>query len=272
LLLENDQFITCSRDTTIRIWSFDKTITEKILTGHKDWINSIIMLRNGKLCSASTDRTIKIWNIEQAICEKTFSGYTGEVCALVELPNGVVVGGGVDQIRFWDLQATNKNCTKVLLNKGYCFAIILLNSEEMACSSGNDINIFKIHGDKAFKKLSGHSDIIWDLLSHGDGKLFLSSSHDFTMRMWNVQTGICIRVFKGNACNYRMVWWHEKTVVATMYHNGEIKFWNVENGECLKTLKSEQQKFKAGFGLAVGLDGGLMSYGEGPKISFWSSE
>jgi len=116
LLLENGKFVTCSTDETIRVWNFDKTMPEKVLTGHTSAILNIILLQNGRVCSGSYDGMIKIWNIENATCEKTLLGHSGKVVALLELPDNILISGGDDQIRFWNLQASSDNaCLSVYI-------------------------------------------------------------------------------------------------------------------------------------------------------------
>jgi len=231
-------------------------------------ICNIIQLRNGQLCSSSSDRTIKIWNMEEATCVKTLSGHTGPVHALVELPNGILISGGVDQIRFWNLKSTSDNdpCTRIVqLKMMWCFSIILLSYEEIAYGNGAVINICgTIDCEFPIKKLVGHRALVRDLLLHPNGHL-ISSSEDKTMRMWDVLCSSCIRTFTGNHYCFKMVWFN-KDIVATAYRNGEIKLWSIYSGRCVKTLRSQE---KAVYGLVVGPKGNLISYGDGTELTFW---
>jgi len=270
LLLKDGRFVTCSADKTIRIWNFNKSIPEKVLTEHTGSVNNIILLRNGRLCSASQDKTIKIWNIEDATCERTLSGYPGPVNALLELPNYILIGGGNGEIRFWNLQCADdeKVCTRILSNRGYCKSIILLSHEEMACVSGNNVNIFKISAcDYPLSKLIGHQDTIFDLLLYSDRQNLLSSSFDKTIKLWNVHRGSCLRTFKGNSQCFKMTWFKER-VVAVACHNGELKLWNIFNGECVRTLKGQ---LGVAYRSVIDHEGALISYGLSHKISFWSN-
>jgi len=267
LFLKDRRFVTCSHDKTIRNWNLDQNIPEIILKGHTDRVCDVITLKSGKLCSCSWDRTIKIWDIEKATCEKTLLGHSGQVYALVQLSNNFLISGGRDQILFWNLKATNNNaCIRILPNKGFCTSIIVVSNEEMVCPSDENINIFRIYGcNIPLKKLTGHTDNIADLLLHADGQSFLSSSYDKTMRMWNVQSGSCIRTFHGNSeCN-GMVWF-QTNIVATGYNNGEIKLWNVYSGECVRTLQSQQNGVVK---LIVDSDGVLISSGYAKTLTLF---
>jgi len=268
-LLKDGRFVTCSDDKTIRIWNFNKSIPEKVLTEHTGGVNNIILLKNGRLCSAGKDKTIKIWNIEDATCERTLSGYPGPVSALLELPDNILIGGGQDQIRFWNLHAYDeKVCIRILSNKGFCRSIVLLSHEEMACVSGKNVHIFKISEcGYPLRKLIGHQDIISDLLLHTDRQNLLSSSYDKTTKLWNVQSGSCLRTFQGNLGCYKMAWFKER-VVAVACHDGEIKLWHIFTGECVRTLKGQLDR---AYRSVIDHEGALISCGLGKKILFWSN-
>jgi len=191
---------------------------------------------------------------------------------LVELPGDTLLGGGVDEIRIWNLHASDddKGCLRIIPNKGVCSAIVLLNNEDMACASGNDINIMKIYGSEVpLKRLVGHSLNVRDLLLHSNRLALLSSSADDTVRLWNVRDGSCTSIYEGNALGYQMLWYKENVVAVACYF-GEIKFWDVVAGECVRTLTGKDVE-KGVYGLAIDSNGVLVSCGEGAVISFWSN-
>jgi len=268
LWLDESRFVPCSYDVNIEIWNYNQAFPEKVLYGHTDAVTSMIKLQNGKLCSISEDGTLKLWDIEKSTCEKSISiGYDVEFNALVELPKHILIAGGFDQICFWDLEATiaTKACTRILPNKGICSTIILLSSKEMACGSDNNINIFEIYGSYLpIKSLRGHTGNVSRLLLHPNRQSLLSRSNDETMRMWNIQRGCCIRTLP-SIDGHNMIWFN-KSVIVTAHEYEGIKFWNVYTGECLRALALEDPIG----GLTVDSNGMLISYGEGPAISYFS--
>jgi len=194
-------------------------------------------------------------------------------------PNDVLIVGGRSKIYFWDLKLVNSSvdsnishksdaCIRTLYQKGKCLSIVLLNNEEIACGGSTSINIFKIRGSlRPLRRLQGHTSVVRDLLLHTDKQRLLSTSNDKTMRIWNIQEGICIRCFESNKYIYKMVWFRED-VVATGYGNGAIKLWNVDTGKCLRHLRNDG--FPQ-FGLVIDEKGVFMSFGKGGTISQWSN-
>lgn len=62
-------FLSGSGDRTIKLWSTDDSICQKVYLGHQDDVIKVEFLRNPDLiASGSEDKTIKIWNTLTADC------------------------------------------------------------------------------------------------------------------------------------------------------------------------------------------------------------
>jgi len=213
LLLDENRFVTCSSDSTIRIWSFDKSIPEKILSGHTSSVYNMILFQNNKLASASADNKIKIWNIETGELEKTLTGSKGWVYGLLQLPNNQLLSGGGEKIlRFWDVDSST--CVKTMnISDGPCCSIIQLNNEQIACSSNRNIHTFDINGsDLPLKTLTGHNCTIRDLLFLLHSYKLVSTSEDKTTRIWDLDSNSCILSLQGNAVSYMILRFKENII------------------------------------------------------------
>jgi len=78
----------------------------KSLTGHTDYVRSLVVLPSGLLASSSADRTIRIWNTESGLRVHTLTGHTASVWSLVVLPSGQLASGSIDKtIRIWNTES-----------------------------------------------------------------------------------------------------------------------------------------------------------------------
>ncbi len=78
---------TSSIDRTIKVWNFaDKSAS--VLRGHGDWVNAVrVDAASRTVFSASDDCTVKLWDIDRKTCIKTFEGHVGQVQQVVALPH-----------------------------------------------------------------------------------------------------------------------------------------------------------------------------------------
>jgi len=63
-----------------------------------------------------------------------------------------------------------------------------------------------------------------------------SGSYDKTIRIWNIDTGVTIKVLTGNSIYINTLAVLPKGVLVSGDGNGGIKYWNVANGTATKTI------------------------------------
>jgi len=85
------------------------------------------------------------------------------------------------------------------------------------------------------KTLVGHEESVWCVDLDVTEKLIASGSGDKTIRLWDLDTGECIRVIKGHHRGVKDVKIYAHVVVSASYDN-TIKVWNSKNGKCINTL------------------------------------
>ncbi|KAL7532322.1 hypothetical protein ACHAWF_004092 [Thalassiosira exigua] len=94
------------------------------------------------------------------------------------------------------------------------------------------------------RKYKGHTSPVTQIAAL-DHKLFISSSWDTTIRMWNADTGECISTFRGHRD-----WVHAVCVLDSKHFisgsdDRTIKMWNVDKEECVFTFKGHSSFVKA---------------------------
>ena len=73
----------------------------------------------------------------------------------------------------------------------------------------------------------------------GTTSAFLASgSHDATIKLWNANTGECLRTLEGHGSSVRTVAFSpDGAPLASGSDDATIKLWNANTGECLRTLE-----------------------------------
>lgn len=169
LHFEGDYIVSCSRDTTARIWKLsDSCDSEDVsgnlnnlrngrsaafrkfdllhtLKGHKAAVNSV-HFKDGVVATASGDRTVRLWNLTTGGIVRTIAAH-GRGIACVNLTESFVVTGSSDHI------------------------IKILNRE-----SGEEV-----------RTLKGHSGLVRTIQT--DNTKIVSGSYDQSIRIWDIKTG-----------------------------------------------------------------------------------
>jgi small GTP-binding protein len=71
-----------------------------------------------------------------------------------------------------------------------------------------------------------------------DGKRALTSSSDGTVRLWDLETGRCLRVLQGHTSPiYRVAWSVDQRRALSGSDDKTVRLWDVETGRCLHVLK-----------------------------------
>jgi small GTP-binding protein len=71
-----------------------------------------------------------------------------------------------------------------------------------------------------------------------DGNRALTGATDNTVRLWDVETGRCLRVLEGHTKDVRSVAWHANQRHALSSANDyTVRLWDVETGRCLRVLE-----------------------------------
>ena len=64
--------------------------------------------------------------------------------------------------------------------------LIMLNDIEICCGSDSNINVFNIKEKKLMYSLHGHTGLLRFLILHNNLDTLLSSSDDWSIRMWSL--------------------------------------------------------------------------------------
>jgi WD40 repeat protein len=151
--------------------------------------------------------------------------------------------------------------------QGHANAIMALaiSPDRQYLATGNEdqtVKLWQMETGKVTHTLRGHTNRVWSvafspapstersmptlhsspLTSHSAlPPLLATSSADRTIKLWNPQTGECLRTLRGHQGWVWSIAFHPqgKYLVSGSYDH-TLRLWNPNTGECLKTLKGHQ--------------------------------
>jgi F-box and WD-40 domain protein 1/11 len=137
--------VTCSKDTTIKIWNRFTGRLIRTLTGHRGPVNAV-QVRGKLLASASGDGMSKLWRLEDGMCIKEFSSDDrGLACVEFSEDSKFVWAGGNDMCIY-----------------------------EYDTVTGTTV-----------RKLEGHKDLVRSLHLDNENGRMISGSYDLSIKVWD---------------------------------------------------------------------------------------
>jgi hypothetical protein len=83
---------------------------------------------------------------------------------------------------------------------------------------------------------------IWAYEFSSDGKRVLTGSQDHTVRLWDVETGHCLRVLEGHTNGiWGLAWSADGQRALSGSQDNTVRLWDVETGRCLRVLEGQTQ-------------------------------
>ncbi|KAE9392641.1 WD40 repeat-like protein [Gymnopus androsaceus JB14] len=112
LRVDDNWIVSCSKDTTIRVWNRKTLMPHRTLRGHEGPVNAVGM-EDGRVVSASGDGKMILWDASSGERLRTFEGHDRGL-ACIEYSNGLIISGSNDwKIKIWSAY-TGKSLVRAL--------------------------------------------------------------------------------------------------------------------------------------------------------------
>ncbi|EGC35435.1 hypothetical protein DICPUDRAFT_152231 [Dictyostelium purpureum] len=96
----SDYILTCSDDSTIRLFSTQDSSYKRVYLGHSSWVSSIAF-NNNIIYSCSNDETIRLWDFKTGRCLNIIKPYQGWIRKIILNLNNLISAGNDGTIKIW---------------------------------------------------------------------------------------------------------------------------------------------------------------------------
>ncbi|MCU0546208.1 MAG: NB-ARC domain-containing protein [Oscillatoriaceae cyanobacterium Prado104] len=252
---------SCGADCTVKLWNLQDGVCIKTFVGHEHEVFAIAYSPDGKLlASGSGDRTVKLWDIRDGNCLNTLTGHTDWVRSVAFSPDGkTLASGGADRaIKLWNLAETeNTSLIENLRSKIENPKSPIENPKSPIENQKSKIENPKSPIENQKSKienpkspienqkskienpitLAEHSGWVRSVIFSPDGEVLASASSDRTIKLWDYQTGECLRTYTGHQGSvYSIAFSPTGDLIVSGSGDRTVKFWDCYSDNCIKTL------------------------------------
>jgi F-box/WD-40 domain protein MET30 len=182
-------------------WKYGRCST-KVFKGHTNGI-MCIQFDDNILATGSYDCTIKIWDVETGKQLRTLKGHTSGIRAL-QFDDTKLISGSLDStLKVWNWRTGE--CISTY--PGHQAGVVCLNFQGNLLASGSIDKTIKIwnFSDQTKFSLRGHTDWVNAVKLDTASRTLFSASDDCTIRLWDLDTKTCIKVFEGHVGQVQQV-------------------------------------------------------------------
>lgn len=182
-------------------WKYGRCST-KVFKGHTNGV-MCLQFDDNVLMTGSYDTTVKIWDINTGEELRTLTGHTSGIRAL-QFDDRKLMTGSLDHTaKLWDWR------TGKLLRtfQAHADGIIALHFTASYVATGSRDRTVRVWNnvEKNTFLLRGHTDWVNSVKIDEPSKTLFSASDDLTIRLWDLTTRECIKVFEGHVGQVQQV-------------------------------------------------------------------
>lgn len=207
---------------TLKLYAYSKDLQlNSSQVGDERPLTSIRYSSNGAyLATGSLSCIVKVWDVKSLNCEMIGRGHEERITSVSWNPS--MTSGA-----YFASSSADKTCK--------IWSVVPTNT--MTDESGID------NTSKAIATLTGHSGVVSSCEFHPMGSHVGTSSHDYTWRLWDIETGSELLLQDGHTKDCTVVTFqNDGSLVMSGDIAGLVLVWDIRSGQCVQVFQGHIKK------------------------------
>ncbi|KAI5855099.1 WD40 repeat-like protein [Durotheca rogersii] len=182
-------------------WRYGRCTIKTFAGQHTNGITAL-QFDDNILATGSYDSTIKLWDIEKGEVIRTLHGHTMGIRAL-QFDDRMLVSASLDgTVKIWNWRTGA--CINTLNHQDGVITVHMDGGLLASGSMDKSIKIFNFKTQQSYS-LRGHTDMVNQVRIDSASRTLLSASDDCTVKLWDLDTKVCIKTFEGHVGQVQQV-------------------------------------------------------------------
>ncbi|OSD08312.1 WD40 repeat-like protein [Trametes coccinea BRFM310] len=222
---DDRRLVSCSKDRTVRTYAFPDLTRQHVLSAHRAAVNAVA-ISNNLIVSVSGDRSLRLWDAETGALLRTFENHHRRGIASVDFRYPYVLSGSSDKhIRLLDVSNLQGWYTSPSADKQP--PVVAELGRGVICEAcGNNASAGEASQPPPRRR--AHEDLVRSVALGSE--FVVSGSYDFTVKVWERQTGALIADLAGGHTGRIFCVGFDCTKIVSCGEDQRICIWDFSHG------------------------------------------
>jgi WD40 repeat protein/formylglycine-generating enzyme required for sulfatase activity len=232
--------LSASSDQTLKLWEVANGRCLRTFADHRGSVHAVDWNSSGRYAlSGGADQTVKLWELAGnparpapwEVSQPVEGGASSEGAAQF----AEAIARARKDLQRGDAQSAARSVRQARAIRGY-----QRHAAAVACWSDLYVRLPKVAFADGWleRSLAEHTGGVNAVCLGSDGRRALSASSDGTLRLWELESGRCVRTFEGHTGAVQSIGWSLGGRYALSGGvDGTVRLWEVSSGRCLRTFE-----------------------------------
>jgi WD40 repeat protein/GTPase SAR1 family protein/DNA-directed RNA polymerase subunit RPC12/RpoP len=198
--------IVTGSGNAIHVWDFENGRQLRTLSGHTSTVYALSMAADGQTLLSGAhadDSKLRLWDMNTGNCLRQFDKHEGSAFeVLLDTENDIAISAHSDGGACVWSSETGK-LKRRIGHDGSIHSLAWTRARDIAICAGDGaiLYMWNLSNGQLVRKFAGHTKTVYRVRMTTDEKRLVSSSEDMTIRIWDIDSGQCLRILEciGNA-------------------------------------------------------------------------